>query len=184
MLHHQKGSGWIPPCSVLQNNCMSFKRRNKNHSPPFCSWTPSSRGGSPAAWAPGTGDSRPSGTAAASSRSGWLSSPWRWPGRRSCGRSETGSREREQRLGQSGDGKVNLWRHTIWVWIHQLLWIWGSKWVKSMCCDAIGFNLDVGPHRRQEKCVEREQWQSRSIGHSRADVGPIISQFFRTPWLS
>lgn len=56
--------------------------------PPSYFWTPSSRRESPAAWAPGTGGSRPSDTATASSRSDWLFAPWHWPGHRSCGRSE------------------------------------------------------------------------------------------------
>lgn len=42
----------------------------EKHLPPSYFWIPSSRQGSPAAWAPGIAGSRPSDTAAASCRSG------------------------------------------------------------------------------------------------------------------
>ncbi len=80
------------------------------HSPPSCSWTPSSRRGNPAASAPGTAGIRPSDRATASSQSSWRFAPLRWPGHRSCGKSEPGQKQRQDMLDTS--------RHTLFNECH------------------------------------------------------------------
>ena len=70
---------------IVHNHTLALLVRD---SPPSGSWKPNSLEESPATWGQGTGDSRPSGTAAASYQSDLQSSPWHWRGRRSYGKSE------------------------------------------------------------------------------------------------
>lgn len=77
--------------------------------PPSCWGRPNSLMENPAAWEQGTGGSRPSGTAAASSQSGWIFAPQHLPGRRSCGRSVSRCREgKKDYIGKGDEGKKRL----------------------------------------------------------------------------
>lgn len=77
------------------------------HSPPSCSWTPSSRRGNPAASAPGTAGIHPSDRATASFQSSWRFAPLRWPGHRSYEKSEQGQKQRQDMLDTSCHTLVN-----------------------------------------------------------------------------